>query len=150
MAIGERIAFFRKKSNLTMKDLGQLLGFPAKSADVRIVQYVNNSRKPKADLTKAMAKIFGVAPEALTVPDIDSYIGLMHTLFTLEDVYGLTVDRIDDMVSLHLDKKISKPNNTLWTFLENWCSVKDKLAYGRITKEEYDDWRYKFSDGLLV
>lgn len=25
----------------------------------------------------------------LTVPDIDTYIGLMHTLFTLEDMYGL-------------------------------------------------------------
>ena len=146
MAIGERIDFFRKKRNLTMKDLGQLLGFPAKSADVRIVQYVNNSRKPKADLTKAMAKIFGVVPEALTVPDIDSFFGLMHTLFTLEDVYGLTVDRIDDTVCLHLDKNISKPNNTLWTFLEDWCSMKDKLVYGRITKEEYDDWRYNFSD----
>ena len=145
MAIGERINFFRKKSNLTMKALGQLLGFPEKGADVRIVQYENNSRKPKEKLTRSMAEIFGVAPEALTVPDIDTYLGLMHTLFTLEDVYGLTVDKIDDIVCLHLDKNISKPGSTLWTFLEDWCSMKDKLAHGRITKEEYDDWRYNFS-----
>ena len=56
MAIGERINFFRRRNNLTMNALGQL-----------------NSRKPKADLTQSMADVFGVAPEALAVPDIDTY-----------------------------------------------------------------------------
>ena len=36
-----------------------------------------------------------VSPQALDVPYIDSQIGLMHTLFTLEDVYGLTVSEAD-------------------------------------------------------
>ena len=40
---------------------------------------------------------------------------------------------------------MTKPGSTLWTFLEDWCSMKDKLAHGRITKEEYDAWRYNFS-----
>ena len=102
MAIGERINFFRKKNNLTMNYLGQQLGFPAKGADVRIVQYENNSRKPKADLTAKMAEIFGVSPEALSVPDIDTYIGLMHTFFTLEDMYGLTIDKIDDCILIRI------------------------------------------------
>lgn len=145
MAIGERINFFRKRCNMTMNYLGQLLGFPAKGADVRIVQYVNNSRKPKADLTKAMADIFGVAPEALTVPDIDTEVGLMHTFFALEDLYGLTVDKIDDTICLHLDKNVTQPGTTLWTFLDDWYAMKDKLAHGRITREEYDAWRYNFS-----
>lgn len=145
MAIGERINFFRKRSNMTMNYLGQLLGFPAKGADVRIVQYVNNSRKPKADLTQRMAEIFNVSPEALTVPDIDTEVGLMHTFFALEDIYGLTVDKIDDTVCLHLDKNVSQPGGTLWTFLDDWYGMKDKLAHGRITKEEYDEWRYHFS-----
>ncbi|MCI1768634.1 MAG: helix-turn-helix domain-containing protein [Mageeibacillus sp.] len=112
MAIGERVNYFRKKNNLTMNYLGQQLGFPAKGADIRIVQYVNDSRKPKADLTAKMAEVFGVAPEALTVPDIDTYIGLMHTFFALEDIYGLTIDKIDDTVCLHLDKNVSKPGST--------------------------------------
>ena len=97
MAIGERINFFRRRCNMTMNALGQLLGFDAKGADVRIAQYENNSRKPKADLTKAMADVFGVAPEALAVPDIDSYNGLMHTLFTIEDMYNTENSDIPDM-----------------------------------------------------
>ena len=64
MAIGERINFFRRRCNLTMNALGQLLGFDEKGADVRIAQYENNSRKPKAELTQSMADVFGVVPEA--------------------------------------------------------------------------------------
>ena len=136
MAIGERIHFFRRRSNLTMKALGQLLGFPEKGADVRISQYESNTRKPKKILTRAMAEIFGVSPAALNVPDIDTYIGLMHTLFTLEDVYGLTVDKIDDIVCLHLDRHITKPGSTIWGFFDDWYSMKEKMAHGRISKEE--------------
>ena len=51
-------------------------------------RYENGSRTPKADVTAALAKVLDVSPKALDVPDIDSYTGLMHTLFTLEDRYG--------------------------------------------------------------
>ena len=51
-----------------------------------------------------MADIFEVSPHALAVPDIDSYVGLMHTLFTLEDLYGLHIDEIDGELCLRLDK----------------------------------------------
>ena len=91
MAIGERIHFFRLLRGMTQKYLGTAVGFPERSADVRLAQYETGSRKPKADLTAALAQVLDVSPQALDVPDIDSYIGLMHTLFTLEDVYGLTV-----------------------------------------------------------
>ena len=151
MAIGERINFFRKRSNLTMSALGQLLGFGKRGADVRIAQYENNSRKPKADLTQSMADVFGVVPEALDVPDIDTYKGLMHTLFALEDIYGLTIDRIDDVTCLHLDKFVTQPGTMLWRYLDDWYAKKDKYIHGRITKEEYDHWRYNFpNDGTSV
>ena len=43
----------------------------------------------RQNLTAALAQVLDVSPHALSVPDIDSYVGLMHTLFTLEDNYGL-------------------------------------------------------------
>ena len=36
MATGERIRRFRKRLGMTQRYLGQLLGFPASSADVRM------------------------------------------------------------------------------------------------------------------
>ena len=82
MAIGERIRFFRILRGMTQKYLGMTVGFPEKSADVRLAQYENGSRSPKADLTASLAEVLDVSPQALSVPDIDSYTGLMHTLFT--------------------------------------------------------------------
>ena len=84
MAIGERIHFFRIMRGMTQKYLGMALGFPEKSADVRLAQYETGTRTPKSDVTEALAQVLDVSPKALDVPDIDSYNGLMHTLFTLE------------------------------------------------------------------
>ena len=96
MAIGERIRFFRNLCGMTQKYLGQVVGFPEKTADIRMAQYESGSRTPKADLTNNLANVFGISTSALTVPDIDSYNGLMHTLFTLEDLYGFRIDKLDD------------------------------------------------------
>ena len=95
MAFGERIRWFRNALGMTQNELGQKLGFNEKTAVIRVGQYENEKRKPKHDMINDMAHIFGVASEAITVPDIDSYIGIMHTLFALEDNYGLTITTLD-------------------------------------------------------
>ena len=81
MAIGERIRFFRNLRGMTQKYLGTVVGFPEKTADIRMAQYESGTRSPKADLTNKLAEVFGISPDALNVPDIDSYQGIMHTLF---------------------------------------------------------------------
>ena len=108
MAIGERIRFFRNLRGMTQKYLGTVVGFPEKTADIRMAQYESEARIPKHDLVKEMAGIFDVSTHALTVPDIDTYIGLMHTLFTLEDVYGLTVSETAGEVCLKVNKDKGK------------------------------------------
>ena len=57
MAISERIHFFRLMRGMTQKYLGTAIGFPEKSADVRLAQYETGTRKPKADLTNALAQV---------------------------------------------------------------------------------------------
>ena len=104
MAIGERIHFFRLLRGMTQKYLGTAVGFPERSADVRLAQYETGSRKPKADLTAALAQVLEVSPQALDVPDIDRYIGLMHTLFSCKNIYALTVREADVEISLKVNK----------------------------------------------
>lgn len=91
MAIGQRIKFFRNRKGMTQKQLGEQLGFKGKTSDVRMAQYESEARVPKIDLVKQISQIFDINTHALTVPDIDTHIGLMHTLFALEDMYGLKV-----------------------------------------------------------
>lgn len=144
MAIGERIHFFRIMRGMTQKYLGMSVGFPEKSADVRLAQYETGSRKPKTDLTAALAQVLDVSPQALDVPDIDSYIGLMHTLFTLEDIYGLTVSEADEEICLKVNKNKGKDACELLKMLHAWKEQADKFATGEISREEYDRWRYHY------
>lgn len=144
MAIGERIHFFRLLRGMTQKYLGMAVGFPERSADVPLAQYETGSRKPKADLTAALAQVLEVSPQALDVPDIDSYIGLMHTLFTLEDIYGLTVSEADGEVCLKVNKDKGKDAAELSKMLRAWKEQADKLSSEEISREEYDNWRYHY------
>ena len=128
MAIGERIHFFRTMRGMTQKYLGLAVGFPERSADVRLAQYETGTRTPKADLTSALAQVLDVSPQALDVPDIDSYTGLMHTLFTLEDLYGLTVSDADGELCLRVDKDKGKSAYELLQMLSAWQEQAAKLA----------------------
>lgn len=144
MAIGERIRFFRNLRGMTQKYLGQVVGFPEKTADIRMAQYESGSRTPKAELTESLAGALGVSPLALSVPDIDSYLGLMHTLFTLEDRYGLTVDTGENGVSLRVDPRKGRGAAELFKMLTAWAEQSEKYHNGDINRDEYDKWRYNY------
>ena len=146
MAIGERIHFFRILRGMTQKYLGTIVGFPERSADVRLAQYETGTRKPKAELTAALAQALDVSPHALDVPDIDSYIGLMHTLFTLEDLYGLTVSESDEDICLKVDTSKDKDAHELWKMLYAWKEQANKLSSEEISKDKYDEWRYHYPE----
>ena len=144
MAIGERIRFFRNLRGMTQKYLGQMVGFPEKTADIRMAQYESGSRTPKAELTESLAGALGVSPLALSVPDIDSYLGLMHTLFTLEDRYGLTVETSENGVSLRVDPRKGRDAAELSKMLTAWAEQSEKYHNGDINRDEYDKWRYNY------
>ena len=120
------------------------MGFPEKTADIRMAQYESGSRTPKTDLTNKLAEVFGISPQALSVPDIDSYDGLMHTLFTLEDLYGIRIDKLSNEVCIRLDKGMGINYITMFEMFSAWQKQAEKLKNGEITKEEYDNWRYNY------
>ena len=144
MAIGERIRFFRNLRGMTQRYLGTVVGFPEKTADIRMAQYESGSRTPKADLTESLAGVLGVSPLALSVPDIDSYLGLMHTLFTLEDRYGLTIEKTENGVSIYADPKKGTDAAELSEMLNAWAEQSEKYHNGDINRDDYDKWRYNY------
>ena len=123
MAIGERIRFFRNLRGMTQKYLGQVVGFPKKTADIRMAQYESGSRTPKAELTENLAGALGVSPLALSVPDIDSYLGLMHTLFTLEDRYG--------------NGEVNRENYDKWRY--NYPKYDETSGYVKVPSQQLSD-----------
>ena len=142
LAIGERIRTFRNLRNMTLRWLGMAVGFPEKTADIRMAQYEKGTRTPKEDLTNKLAEVLDVSPRALDVPDIDSEDGLMHTLFALEDIYGLTIGEFEGRTCLYLNRNAP---DWLRTAMNDWKQEARKFHNDEISKDEYDRWRYRFS-----
>ena len=144
MAIGQRIKFFRNRIGMTQKQLGEQLGFMGKTSDVRMAQYEAGSRTPKEDLVNALANVLEVSPLALSIPDIDSNLGFIHTLFAVEDLHGVRVEKNDNEVHIVFDG--SKPNTdrSVFQMLSAWAEQAERFRNGEISKEQYDRWRYTF------
>ena len=137
MAIGERIRFIRNLRGMTQKFLGLQVGFSERTADIRMAQYESGSRTPKADLVEQLA-------DALNVPNIDSYTGLMHTLFALEDLYGFKIDRLDGEICIRINRQNGSTFSKMTGLLEPWEEMAQKYRNGEISREEYDQWRYRY------
>ena len=143
MSIGANIKRIRNLKGMTQKELGLAIGFDERNADVRIAQYESGVRSPKEKYINGLAHALDVEPFALTVPDIDSDIGLMHTLFAIEDLYGLTIAEIDGTICLRL-KKNSKSFSNLFERFNDWKKESDKLRDEDISQEDYDHWRFTY------
>ena len=68
----------------------------------------------------------------------------MHTLFTLEDIYGLTVSEADREVCLKFNNDKGKEAYELLKMLCAWKEQSDKLSSEEISREEYNNWRYYY------
>ena len=143
MATGERIRFLRRLRGLTQKMLGVEIGFPEKSADIRMAQYETGVRTPKQEILTSISNVLEVSPNALSVPDIDSDLGFMHTLFALEDIFGLEPSESDEKISLDFtNPRALEPH--LADMLHTWIEQYERFKVGEISKEDYDKWRYNF------
>ena len=144
MASGERIRFIRNLRGMTQKWLGQAVGFPQKTADIRMAQYESGSRTPKEDLVKALANVLEVSPLALNIPDIDSDLGFLHTLFAIEDIHGVRAEKQGDEVHIVFDGSKRTMDESVFKMLSLWADQAEKLKNGEISKNQYDRWRDTF------
>lgn len=146
MAIGERIKHIRKLRKMTQKELGSAVGFDEKTADIRMAQYESGTRTPKADLISMLADELGVSKNALNVPNIETTLGLIHTLFAIEDIYGISVELIDGKYVLSVDGNAGEKSGELLSAIEDWYSLKSQFTAGEIDEDEYNLLRYNYPD----
>lgn len=68
MAIGERIRFMRNLRGMTQRWLGQAVGFPAKTADIRMAQYESGHQNSQRGSGERTRKCFGSFPAGVENP----------------------------------------------------------------------------------
>ena len=140
MKIGEKIRKFRTEKGLSQKELAKMAGL----SEPAIRNYELGNRTPSDKQIDAIAGALGISPFAISNPDIESYIGVMHTLFALEEEYGATL--------------VCEPGATYITFpagsdlrnrLSDWGEVFSKSKDGSMTKEEYEEWKNTYPESVI-
>ena len=138
MTTGDRIKKIRKAKGLTRAELAYLCSM----SELTIRSYEQNVRKPSNSQIEKIALALGVNVCAISDPDLSNRVGLAHTLFEVEELYGLTVAKVDGLICIKSSSdKNSQSNND---FLSVWYSMKEKLINGDITQEEYNFWKYNY------
>ena len=121
------------------------VGFDENTADVRIAQYENNSRKPKDELLKKIAAALDVNWRSLYDPVDYAAEDIMFSLFELEEQrVGLRLlDVVDDTDPDFPEKRVGVAFNypLLDRFLTEWLQRRRELRAGEITREEYTEWK---------
>ena len=140
MKIGEKIRKFRTEKGLSQKELAKMTGL----SEPAIRNYELGNRTPSDKQIGAIAGALDISPFAISNPNIESYIGVMHTLFALEEEYGATL--------------VCEPGATYITFpagsdlrsrLSDWGEVFSKSKDGSMTKEEYEEWKNTYPESVI-
>ena len=86
--LGAQISGYRMLRKLSQRELGELSGLPATTADSRMAQYENNKRIPSAEVLEDIAKALGISRKSLYATNLTDKEQMFHILFDLENIYG--------------------------------------------------------------
>ena len=106
-------------------------------------KYETGARTPKQEILNSISNVLEVSLNTLSVPNIDSDLGFIHTLFALEDMFGLEPSGSDEKISLDFtNPRALEPH--LSDMLHTWIERYKSFKAGEVSKEDYDKWRYNF------
>ena len=75
----------------------------------------------------ALANVLEVSPLALKIPDIDSDLGFIHTLFAIEDIHGARAERQGDEVHIIFDGCKRNMDASVYEMLSAWAEQSEKV-----------------------
>lgn len=138
MTIGEKIRKFRLEKNLTQKELAIM----CRNSESAIRNYELGNRTPNMDQLQVIADALQINVYALSDPSIDTYTGAIHTLFAMEEAYGLhPITDEDGQIYLTVDYQ---KGGALQDSIEAWSKIYEKLRKEAVSESEYYDWKSKY------
>lgn len=149
MTLGDKIRKYRMLKGLTQAQLGSMV----KLTGDRIRQYENDVRKPKDGKLMEIADALEINPTTLFDPDYRNPNSVMHTLFELEDLYGLHFAKVGDSFQLtfsegenYKDKRWLLEGIAAWTDKRNELQpdINDSAKKIADKKEQYITWKARY------
>lgn len=151
MTVGNKIKKFRLRAGLSQLELARKVGI----SEPALRNYELGNRNPSEKQIEHIATALDISPFAISEPNLDINHGLIQALFYLEDYFQLQIHMDHNHPVLQFsqrfpDAKLSQQYletvhaNAVNDMLKYWFKEKTALEEGRITKEEYDYWRYSY------
>ncbi len=100
-SIGQRLKFVRRFRRLTQKELGLLMGYSEKTADVRIAQYEKNARTPNAETTAKLAEVLKVTASDLSDRMLADFLDMEST-----QIVTMHIQSVDQTAAIKTIKRI--------------------------------------------
>lgn len=145
ITVGEKIRKFRREQNLLQKDLAQ----KCRMSESAIRNYELGNRTPSPKHLEVIASALGVSVFAISEPNLNSELGVMHALFELEENYNLRVIEENDVYYLQAaPKKIGQAN--ISELVIEWGEANKKYQAGEMTKEGYAHWKNTFPKSISL
>ena len=166
---GSKLKIIRSFRGLTQKQLGVMVGFDEKNADVRVRHYELGIITPKKDGMLKIAQILKVNYINFCVEEIGSDEHIMQFFFWIDELSKGTfkpiqLEKIPQKKYVKLnpnhsenDMTVSYHENDNWPaftpmamllnrrnlsgYVQEWANRKYELSSGEITKEEYLEWK---------
>ena len=131
MKVGEKIRKYRVQKGLLRKDLAKM----CRMSESAIRNYELGNRTPKPRHLEIIAQALEISPFALLDPDLESYIGVMHALFYLEEHYGLQVYKPDGVLGQIRFDVCTSEGQSMQSRIQEWADAKESLS-----EEDYQRW----------
>lgn len=162
MTQGERIKYIRTSRKMTQKQLGLLCGFSESTADVRIRQYESNAKAPKQDTLMLIADALKVSYISIKNYDLGAAEDVLETLFWLDTQNGIDLFPMQPEYpkdnSWEYKGSYNEPEYThiyppfgiviqyglVNDFLAEWSLRKTELQEGKITFDQYNNWKWNW------
>lgn len=150
--IGNRIKRIRTEKGMSRAELGEKVNLDQD----RIQQYENGRRKPKTPLLKKIAEALSVSVFALMDPVPTSTLGVMYTLFELEENFNMTVARGPENKDKNPTMALSVSSaDPMYYYMQEWLDeyekTKSQLESASSAEEDetilkaYHEWKWNYS-----
>lgn len=141
MTIGEKIKKYRQEKNLSQKQVAIRAGM----SEPAIRNYELGNRTPSDKQIEKIALALDVSPFALSNPNLDSYVGVMHALFYLEDEYGLVPDEMNGQFCLKFKDRFSTASSNLESWYKEYQNVQEASSDGEEeARAYYNEWKQSY------
>lgn len=145
MTVGEKIRKFRTEQNLLQKELA----VKCRMSESAIRNYELGNRTPSPKQLEIIAAALGVSVFAISEPNLNSELGVMHALFELEENYNLKI--VEDGGAYYLQAAPKKRGQaSIADLIIEWGETNKKYQTGEMTKEEYAHWKNTFPKGISI